>query len=337
MCGRYTQTLSADDLAAAMSAADETGGRVTESYNVAPTTVMPIVVARRPPGGAGHGEPAAGAGTGGAGESGEAGETGGGGGPRAAGGGRVLRLATWGLVPFWAKDPAIGSRLINARAESVASKPAFRAAFAARRCLVPATGFYEWRRPGGSRRGQPYYIHPAGHPGADGLFAFAGLYEVWSKGEQPLTTFTILTTDAAAGIEFIHDRSPVVVPRPAWSRWIDPTLRDPEALAGILRPAPAGVFAAHPVSPEVGSVRNTGRHLVDPVDVDPEEAAAAAGPPATAGPSRARRAGRATPVAKPASVAGPTSVAEPPPGVGVIAPHEVGLFGEDGVGPHARR
>lgn len=266
MCGRYTQTLNADDLATAMSAVDETGGRLRESYNVAPTTEMPIVVVPRHPRPGGEGE--------GEGEN----KAGGGASERSAENepGRVVRLATWGLVPSWAKDRAIGSRLINARAESVASRPAFRAAFAARRCLVPATGFYEWLRIGGSRKGQPYYIHPAGHPAADGLFAFAGLYEVWRHGEQPLTTFTIITTDAAPGLEFIHDRSPVVVPRSAWSRWIDPAVRDPAALAGVLRPAPAGVFTAHPVAAAVGSVRNDAPQLIDPVEVSDDLAALAA-------------------------------------------------------------
>lgn len=248
MCGRYTQTLSADDLAAAMSARDETYGAVRANYNVAPTAEMPIVVAERaeqveraeradPEGRTASADPA-----------------------------RVLRMATWGLVPSWAKDPSVGARMINARAESVASKPAFRAAFATRRCLVPATGFYEWHRPGGSRRSQPYYIHPAGHPGADGLFAFAGLYEVWSKGERALVTYTILTTGAAEGVKFIHDRSPVVVPRSVWSRWLEPVRPRADAFASVLRPAPAGVFAAHPVSAEVGSVRNKGAHLIDRVE-----------------------------------------------------------------------
>ncbi|WP_261555830.1 SOS response-associated peptidase [Frankia tisae] len=240
MCGRYTQKLAADDLVAAMSARDETGGGVRESYNVAPTSTMPIVVAQPPAAG---GEPA----------------------PT----GRVLRLATWGLVPSWAKDRTIGTKMINARAETAATKPAFRAAFAARRCLVPATGFYEWFHPGGgSRRGQPFYIYPAGHPETGGIFAFAGLYEVWRKGDTPLVTFTILTTGAAEGLAFLHDRSPVILPASAWDRWIDPAA-DPAGLAPLLRPAPGGVLAAHPVGAAVGNVRNKGPHLIDPVDLDP--------------------------------------------------------------------
>ncbi|EFC79924.1 SOS response-associated peptidase [Parafrankia sp. EUN1f] len=250
MCGRYTQTLSADELAAAMSAADETHGALRESYNVAPTTAMPIVMASAQPA-AGTDRAAAGA------DSAQA--------QAVAVPGRVLRLATWGLEPRWGNARHSGNRMINARAETVASRPAFRSAFAARRCLVPATGFYEWQRVTGKRRGQPYYIHPAGHPGADGLFAFAGIYESgWHHG-RPLATFAIITTEAATGLEFLHDRSPVVVPRSAWSRWIDPEVRDCADLAGVLRPVPAGVFAAHPVSSAVGSVRNDSPHLIDPV------------------------------------------------------------------------
>ncbi|CUU53755.1 Putative SOS response-associated peptidase YedK [Parafrankia irregularis] len=249
MCGRYTQTLSADDLAAAMSAVDETHGALRESYNVAPTTAMPIVMASARPAGADRS--AAGA------DSAQV--------QAAADPGRVLRLATWGLEPRWGNTRQSGNRMINARAETVASRPAFRSAFAARRCLVPATGFYEWQRVAGKRRGQPYYVHPAGHPGADGLFAFAGIYESgWHHG-KPLATFAIITTEAATGLEFLHDRSPVVVPRSAWSRWIDPEVRDRADLAGVLRPVPAGVFAAHPVSSAVGSVRNDSPHLIDPV------------------------------------------------------------------------
>ncbi|ABD10632.1 DUF159 family protein [Frankia sp. CcI156] len=269
MCGRYTQKLKTDDLAAAMSARDETAGGVAENYNVAPTSAMPIVIAepRELPDGALRGEahlPPAGRHP--------AGKP-----PAAARTERVLRLATWGLVPSWAKERTIGAKMINARSETAATKPAFRSAFAARRCLVPATGFYEWFHPGGgSRRGQPFYIRPAGHPATGGIFAFAGLYEVWRRGEAPLVTFTILTTGAAAGLEFLHDRSPVILPEAAWDRWMDPSVRDPAAFASLLRPAPAGVVAAHPVAAEVGSVRNKGRHLIDPVEIDPVVAAAVA-------------------------------------------------------------
>ncbi len=224
VCGRYTQTLKADELAAAMSATDVTGGVVSESYNVAPTARMPIVVGGIPPE-------------------------------------RTLRLARWGLVPSWAKDIGMGSRLVNARAESVAEKPAFRAAFAKRRCLVPATGYYEWHKPAGPPgRRQPYYIHPV----AGRLLVFAGLYEVWRAGETSLVSYTIVTTTSAGGLEFLHDRSPVVLPPAVWDRWLDSTAA---GAAGLLVPAPAGVLEAYPVSPAVGNVRNQGRHLIEPVEI----------------------------------------------------------------------
>lgn len=188
--------------------------------------------------------------------------------------GRSLEVARWGLVPSWAKDPAIGSRLINARAETVASKPAFRGAFAKRRCLVPAMGYYEWYQPAdgplassGKPRKQPFFIHPA-----DGSsLAMAGLYEWWRDGTRPeddpaawRLTCTIITTDATDEIGRIHDRMPMTVPRPAWAQWLDPEQR--VDLAGMLTPANAAVLDAYPVSTAVNSVRNNGPELLTRVD-----------------------------------------------------------------------
>ncbi|MCK9876422.1 SOS response-associated peptidase [Frankia sp. Ag45/Mut15] len=263
MCGRYTQKLKSDDLVAAMSARDETGGAIRENTNVAPTSTMPIVVAEQPSDTGADTDTDTGADT-----DADTGADTDAGADAAAVGERVLRLATWGLVPSWAKDRSIGARMINARAETVAVKPAFRSAYAARRCLVPATGFYEWFRPGGgARRGQPFYMYPAGHPATGDILAFAGLYEVWRKGDEPLATFTILTTTAAEGLSFLHDRSPVILPVAAWDRWIDPAT-DPADLTALLRPAPAGVLLAHPVGTAVGNVRNKGAELTDQVELD---------------------------------------------------------------------
>jgi putative SOS response-associated peptidase YedK len=250
VCGRYTQTLTADELAAAMSAVDATGGMVRESYNVAPTAQMPIVAADRP------GESA----VAGVGQEPDSAAT-----PE-----RTMVTARWGLVPSWAKDVGIGSRLINARAETLADKPAFRAAFARRRCLVPATGYYEWHKPQGTKgRGQPYFVHPA----AGGVLALGGLYELWFGGETPLVTYTIVTTGSAGGLEFLHDRSPVVVPASAWDGWLAP---GPLEVPGLLSPAPAGALEAYPVGPAVGNVRNQGSQLLDRVEI-----AGAAGPGAS--------------------------------------------------------
>jgi putative SOS response-associated peptidase YedK len=178
---------------------------------------------------------------------------------------RQLRTARWGLVPAWAKDPSIGARMINARWENVATKPAFRAAFAKRRCLVPADGYFEWYAPtgvpGGPKpRKQPYFIHRA--DGAD--LALAGLYEFWRAGpEQPwLVTVTVLTTDAAGPLASLHDRMPVVIDPSGYAAWLDPTQPvGPGAEAWLA----VDLLQAHPVSTAVNSVRNNGPQLLDPI------------------------------------------------------------------------
>ncbi|MEI2779165.1 MAG: SOS response-associated peptidase [Tetrasphaera sp.] len=187
---------------------------------------------------------------------------------------RQLRLLSWGLVPSWAKGPGAGARMINARADTVATKPAFSKALAARRALIPAQGWYEWQASPtatdakGKPRKQPFFIHRA--DGAD--LAMAGLYEFWrdkaiadSEDQQAwLVTFTILTTSAEPGLDRIHDRQPLVLERPDWARWLDPELTDPTAVADLLAYADPGRFVAYPVSRAVSSNRNNGPHLLDP-------------------------------------------------------------------------
>jgi putative SOS response-associated peptidase YedK len=161
----------------------------------------------------------------------------------------------WGLIPFWAKDPAIGNRLINARAETVAEKPSFRNAFAKRRCLVVADGFYEWR-PAGKRKVPVYIFLKSKKP-----FSFAGLYEIWKTPEgKELRTCTIITTGANDLVRPIHDRMPVILPEGVEDRWLDPTEASRERLQAFLTPYPAGEMAAYDVTPVVN---NTGHDAPD--------------------------------------------------------------------------
>lgn len=164
----------------------------------------------------------------------------------------------WGLVPSWAQDPTIGSRMINARAETLAQKPAFRAAYRSRRCLVLADGFYEWRKEGG--RKQPFYVRlRSGKP-----FAFAGLWESWrSPQEETLLSCAIVTTNANELVAPIHDRMPVILDPAAYDLWLDPAPRSPFDLQKWLRPYPAQEMIAYPVSPRVNNPDNEGPELVE--------------------------------------------------------------------------
>ena len=230
-------------------------------YNVAPTKSVYVVLQRRPPGVAAseaesHDDEAT---------------------------TRQLRIARWGLVPSWAKDSSIGSRMINARVETVAEKPAFRRAYAARRCLLPADGYYEWYTPealpkgqqptkSGKPRKQPFFITP----GDGSSLAMAGLYEWWldpTKDREALDAWllssVIITTEAADEVGHIHDRMPLVVPQENWAAWLDPSTKDKEELSPLLSPAMAHHLDAYPVSTEVNDVRHNGPELVRPLPLDP--------------------------------------------------------------------
>jgi putative SOS response-associated peptidase YedK len=186
---------------------------------------------------------------------------------------RLLRLLTWGLVPSWAKDRSVGSRMINSRAESLLEKPAFRRAVLRRRCLVPADGWYEWQKSPtekdakGKPRKQPFWIHP----GVDRPIAFAGIYEFWRDPAKEdaddawLTTFSIVTTEAEPGLDVIHDRMPFVVPEDRWAAWLDPELTDPDDVRALLQPPVPGRFVATAISTRVNAVTNNGPELLDPV------------------------------------------------------------------------
>ena len=176
---------------------------------------------------------------------------------------RHLDWLRWGLVPSWAKDPAIGNRMINARAEGVADKPSFRSAFRRRRCLVLADGFYEWKRDG--KRKVPMYIRMK----SQAPFALAGLWETWKPKDDasgaPLRTCAIITTAPNEALAEIHDRMPVILPPDAYDLWLDPGDPGREALAGLLRPYPAAQMEAYAVSTMVNAPANDRPECVDPI------------------------------------------------------------------------
>ena len=175
-------------------------------------------------------------------------------------GAREFRPFRWGLVRSWAKDPAIGSRRINARSETAATKPAFRKPLRDRRCLILADGFYEWKREGS--RKQPYYIKLwNGEP-----FAFAGLWDRWQPPDgPPLETCTILTTTPNAVLRAIHDRMPVILPPDAYNVWLDPAMRDVDPVQALLTPYPADQMVAYPVSTRVNNPAYDAPDLVEPL------------------------------------------------------------------------
>ena len=274
MCGRFASARKRQELLEEFGVQRD---RVTEplqpDYNVAPTKPVYAVITRRPR----DGDDESAAEQDGAGPDGSADR----GSPEDAaaehGGVRELRVVRWGLVPFWAKDTSIGSRLINARAETVATKPAFRRAFARHRCLLPADGFYEWEKSGDPKHPakQPYFIHRED----GGVLAFAGLYELWRAKDRPdddpgawLWTATIITTRAEDEVGRIHDRMPMVIAPDRWADWLDPTATSAEALHGLLAPAASAHLASYPVSTEVNSVRHNGPGLIEPMEGESEPA-----------------------------------------------------------------
>lgn len=176
---------------------------------------------------------------------------------------RVLRNMRWGLVPHWARDPAVGSRMINARAESAAEKPAYRTPFRQRRCLLPATGFFEWKRIGAGK--QPMLLRRRdGRP-----FAFAGLWDRWHPKEgEPVESCTILTTEPNDLVVDVHDRMPVILPPEAYEPWLDPDLQEPADLQSLLIPYDASEMIVHPVSPWVNATAHDDPDCIEPVDPD---------------------------------------------------------------------
>lgn len=251
MCGRYASSRRPEDLVEEFDIVESRIPDVLEAdYNVAPTKEVYAVVERPP--------------------SKESDEP-----PQ-----RQLRVLTWGLVPSWAKDASIGNRLINARMETVAEKPAYKRAFATRRCLLPADGYFEWyptqqTTKAGQPRKQPFFVRPRDH----GILAMAGLYEIWrdpAKADDAPDRFrwtcTVITTDAEDALGDIHERMPLMVDRERWGAWLDPRVQGAELL-DLLEPAAPGRLEAYPVSALVSNVRNNGPELLEPLPLEhgPEE------------------------------------------------------------------
>lgn len=241
MCGRYASTRSPQDLAQLFRVTDWNPRETLDpSWNVAPTDDVWAVLERPPR---------------------EGGDL-----------TRQLRRVRWGLVPSWAKNPGAGAKMINARAETVHEKPAFRRAFAKRRCLLPADGFYEWQQVKATEKAkaykQPYFITPE-----DGqVMAMAGLYEFWrdpeiADADDPAawwTTCTIITTEARDAAGRIHPRMPLAITPDHYDAWLDPGHQDPGELRALLTTPAGGDLGARPVSTAVNSVRNNGPHLLEP-------------------------------------------------------------------------
>ncbi|BAZ54242.1 hypothetical protein NIES4103_69270 (plasmid) [Nostoc sp. NIES-4103] len=176
---------------------------------------------------------------------------------------REFQYLRWGLIPSWAKDPGMGAKLINARAETVAEKPAFRSAFKRQRCLVLADGFYEWQRQQGKK--QPFYFRlQDGQP-----FGFAGLWSKWrSPAQEEIVSCTILTTAANELLQPIHDRMPVIISRQDYNLWLDTQVQTPEALQQLLLPYAAEAMRAYPVSTLVNNSQHNSPECIIPLSGD---------------------------------------------------------------------
>jgi putative SOS response-associated peptidase YedK len=219
MCGRFAITLPDDAMAALFEAAPGNDLPRVPNYNVCPTNQVHAVTSE--------------------------------------GGSRRLRPMRWGFVPHWYKTPSDGPLLINARSETISEKPAFRAACRERRCLVPASGFYEWTKDSEGNR-LPWYISPA----EGEVLAFAGIWQVWDKGEEPLTTCAIVTTGANETMSEIHHRMPVVLSPDDWAKWLG---EKGKGAATLMRAAPDGALRVHRVDPAVNSNRASGPELIEPL------------------------------------------------------------------------
>lgn len=221
MCGRFALTASPEAIQAAFPGY-EVPRQLAPRYNIAPT--QPVAVISNT-------------------------------------GSQAVDVFVWGLIPSWAQDPSIGNRMINARAESLAEKPAYRNAYRRRRCLVLTDGFYEWRKEPGQKAKTPMYIHLK----SGGVFAFAGLWEVWNSPlGDPVYSCTVITTGPNTLMQPIHDRMPVILAPADYDRWLAPEERRPEQLADLLKPYPVEDMEAFAVSPLVNSPVNDSAQCIEP-------------------------------------------------------------------------
>ncbi len=224
MCGRYTQTADSTKLAQRFHL-EPPGSDIARRYNIAPTQDAPIIANDAP---------------------------------------RRLRLMRWGLIPSWAKDETIGNRMINARAETLAEKPSFKKPLERRRCLVPADGFYEWRKSAARAKIPVRIVLKSREP-----FAFAGLWDLWRDPEgREVPTFAIITTAANELLKPIHDRMPVILRPEDEGKWVDPKLVDPTNLIPFLKPYPAVEMESYEVSPSVNSPSDDSPNCIAPLNKD---------------------------------------------------------------------
>lgn len=242
MCGRYTSTSTVSELASVFEVDEVKADPLPPRYNVAPSLPVYAVALTRPKEGEDKG-------------------------PR-----RALGTFRWGLVPTWARDPSIGNRMINARAEGITAKPAYRQAVARRRCLIPADAFYEWQRRT-DRDGRPAGKLPYAVRRRDGRpMALAGIWEVWRDKDDPeaapVRTCAIITTEANSLMAPIHDRMPVIIEKEGWAAWLDPST-GMETVRGLMVPAAEGVLEAYPVSTQVNNVAHDGAQLLEPLPEPP--------------------------------------------------------------------
>jgi len=254
MCGRFVQASSPELLVERFGVDELAAPRHEPSYNVAPRATVYAVRDRGGGGGSADRDRKAGARDGDQSDQEDSRR-------------RYLSDLRWGLIPSWAKDPKVGDRMINARAESLADKPAYERAFRRHRCLVPAEGFYEWQRRGSGK--QPMFIHRRdGEP-----MAFAGLWAAWRDENDSeadwLRSCVIVTTNANDTVAPLHDRMPVVLEERDWDRWLDPEAGDVDTLAQLLTPADDDLLVAYPVGTRVNSADNDGPELVERVELEP--------------------------------------------------------------------